>query len=267
MKGYILLSEIRSGSNWFCSMTNSTGKMGNASEWLNSETVDNQLIFANKKFSAQAHFERVIEAATGDNNRFAVKIFPRHLRYTYDKYNYNFLKECLKHHEVYFGVLTRADRLRQAISATRAQQTNYWSSNGKKQSQEYFDIKRICRNIHLLEQSYAFWRSYLAINNIQFQEYKYEDIGTKYPTYLTDIADLLDVTIDADAISTTKVKKQRDQTTEEWVRLFREQADQLDIFNILDEIEVHPRTLKNISRMMRKQPQSKRIIVNAAPGI
>ena len=71
MRGVLILSEGRSGSNWLGSLTNATGMMGNSNEW-----VDEYLLGINpSKVSCSEFVDKILDMASTDNEFFSIKLF------------------------------------------------------------------------------------------------------------------------------------------------------------------------------------------------
>ena len=111
MKGYIMLSEGRSGSNWLGSMANNTEMMGHLNEWLGREYFERDF----KEYSADEVFDQVMQNARTENDRLAIKIFPRHIYTVYQNLGFDFIRRCMQEHETKVILLKRRDSLAQAI--------------------------------------------------------------------------------------------------------------------------------------------------------
>jgi LPS sulfotransferase NodH len=149
LRGVAVLTEGRSGSNWLGSLTNSTGLMGRSEEWLDPAYLGFEPL------SYDVLERTVIEKGATDNGRFGIKLFPRHLRWSREKFGKDFLFEIRGKHELGFILLERRDRIAQAISFYRARMSGVWTSRHKGKStqgavpysfsdisQAYFQIDR-----------------------------------------------------------------------------------------------------------------------------
>lgn len=218
-RGTILLAEGRSGSSWLGQLTTTTGIMGISSEWL-----DPKLLGTNpKKVSAQDYLAAVIAAASTENGRFALKIFPRHLFWFADKYNVDFLKLCMEKYDVSIARLRRADRLAQAISLVKARQSGAWSSESTSGDSSTFDRAKIVQAIHFLERSDAFWNAHKVITGLSPELFTYEELLADPRPYLDWAAAALDVQYDA--FPQAKYAIQRNAQTDEWIARFHSDPD------------------------------------------
>lgn len=254
MKGLLILSEVRSGSTWVASLTNSTGKLGNAHEWLREGEIG-----APSELTAELHYRRVIEKSSTDNGVFAVKIFPHHLHDVYGRWNYDFIERCLRDHEIVVVLLERLDRLGAAISATRAFQSGQWSrTNGRAEestdgSSVVYDRVKILENILYIGEGMAFWRNYLALRSIQYEPVFYERVMKGWREYVVDVAGKMGIPIDAGRISDNLYKVQRDALSMEWRKRFEDENKSRSLEKLYAYGHTYPRTIGNLLRFLMKK--------------
>lgn len=217
MRGVIVLSEGRSGSEWLTSLATSTGMLGVSSEWFTQIIIGPEA----EKLSGPEFIAHVIARASTPNNFFAIKLFPKHLLWFYAKYQIDLLDYFVTTHDTLLVRLTRRDRIRQAISFARAGQTHKWTSLQSKNAPEKYNFSMVCRYYFLIDRSYQYWNSYLNLRGLHSHHVEYEDMLVSPQRYL----DLLSAHAGVDSIPITKsrVDMQRDDMTEEWVTQF--QAD------------------------------------------
>lgn len=218
-RGTILLAEGRSGSSWLGQLTTTTGKMGNSSEWLDPKLLKIDA----KQTDAHGYLASVIAAASTENDRFALKIFPQHLFWFAHTFKVDFLTLCMKHHDVTVARLHRKDRLAQAISLVKARQSGRWSSDSMKNKKTVFDRTKIIQAIHFLERSDAFWNAHEAITGQVPTQFTYEELLGDPTPYLDWATAALDV--EYDAVPQAKYAIQRNAQTDEWIARFRTEPD------------------------------------------
>lgn len=223
MKGYIVLTEVRSGSNWLTSLASSTGTMGNSGEWLGFERLPKPYY----RYKPDELYAYIMQKACTENGRFAIKIFPRHIQSVQRNFGFDFVLKCLKEHDVKIVVLTRQDRLGQAISSIRARQTGQWRSTIKTGKASDYDYHGICERYFNLGVSNAFWQDYLNINNIPHEIIVYEDLLSDPAPFLSSLATFLDVAQPENWQS--KLTIQRDKTTDDWKTRFNAEFAQKGI--------------------------------------
>lgn len=247
MRGFLLLSEGRSGTEWLCSMTNSTGIMGKAQEWLDVDVLDKMP----SREHAAKYLDAVISKASTSNGRFAVKLFPRHLKHSHHRYGNDFIGACRAAHNTSIFVLERRDRLRQAISFARAEMTGAWTNDRAKKSYEVYDYQHICKCYFQIEESYAFWRSYLGIHGIEHQRFYYEDLLDDPTPFVRAAAQKLGLKQSQQSCSQRKM--QRDSVTEEWVSRFQMTVGKENILAAAAKVHRPKRNIRNLIRFFRKQ--------------
>ena len=255
MKGILLLSMARSGTNWLNSISNKTGEMGKNGEWLGFEKLKK----GRKKYTGDTYYDQIMQNATTPNERFAVKIFPRHLRQSFDFYNVDFIQKCATEHDVKFILLSRSDRVAQAISLVRARQTGYWTAGAKKNAEQKkptagYCFKSICQAYFHIGRGYDFWRSYLDINSYPYEEFIYESLTKDPSPYFQSVADHLGVPAPTDF--QTKLKVQRDTTTQEWRERFMEDFSSQHIHPDTYQPLQPERGFSNAMRVLRGKPIS-----------
>lgn len=226
MKGYIMLSEGRSGSNWLGSMANKTGQMGYLSEWLGSEYHDKKI----SAYSADEFFDAVMEKAQSKNGRFAIKVFPRHLHNIYRNLGFDFIRRCLREHDTKLVLLTRQDTIGQAISFVRGIQTGQWTSRNKKAGDEKYDFENICRAYFFISRSNQYWDAHLGVNQFPHDRFTYEELLDDPTPFLLNLQEALDV--DGKFEFRTDLRIQRDTLSQEWREKFREDVKNRDIVGL-----------------------------------
>lgn len=246
MKGFVLLSEGRSGSSWLGSLTNTTGELGRFGEWPVSVLQTKPRLLR-----ADDRCDMLLSAASTENGRFGIKIFPHHLK----KWNYLFgrdlIQELRDRHEVALFVLERKDRLRQAISRVRAEMTQAWNHKSPKDRPEVYDYNRIAEAYFLIEENYAFWRAYLAMPGTDHHWYFYEDLLVDPMPYVNAVAAALDVTPPASVKSDFRI--QRDDLTEQWVERFQREAGQHNLMEAQASASAPGRTLGSLIRFLQRK--------------
>lgn len=127
-----------------------------------------------------------------------------------------------------FIYLTRKDTLRQAISITRAQQSNIWFVSKTQQLhalvEPAFQYEKICENLMEISRRDKEWEAFFSLNKLKPLRITYEDI---YPDPQLGISMILnflglkqDVLVDLDRVP---IKRQQDVLTEQWVQLYLQQ--------------------------------------------
>lgn len=218
-KGFITLSLERSGTNWLKYICVATGEMGAAAESMGIEHLEKPL----RTYSAQSYFDFVMQHASTPNGRFSMKLFPRHLRYAQAKFGFDFIRKCAQENDVKFYLITREDRLGQAISAVKARQSQNWIDKGEKlldvqHRKMRYNFRKLCHYYFFIGQEFDFWRSYLNINSYEFEAFSYESLLPNPAPFFESAAKHLSVSPPKNYESTLNI--QRNAQTEEWRQRF-----------------------------------------------
>lgn len=256
MKALLILSEMRNGTTWACSMTNSTGKLGRAGEPLRREISKNQ-----GSATADEHYGTIVKKSATDNGVFSLKVFPEHLRFVHDEYGYDFIARCRDEHELHIVLLERRDLLGAAISAVRAAQSGEWHDRKGMPATDaqggvpfHYDGDRIFERTRFIGDSFGFWRKYLAFRGLDYVHVYYEDILENWAGYVDLIARQVGVEIDPACVVTDSLKVQRDDISRQWRQRFLEdmQSRDADLVNLKGYL--YPRNLSNALSFIRKLP-------------
>jgi len=232
-KGVITLTTGRSGSSWLGGLVNSAGTMGHSGEWLDM----NILPKPRKSYSADGFFAHVISAASSANGHFSMKIFPHHVQDTTAAFKVDILRRAITTHDIKLLLLTREDRLGQAISLVRARQTGKWGSTAAQTSAQpqRYSFKRLCKAYFHIGKGYDFWRSYLAINDLTFEAFTYETLLENPAPFLESHARHFGVALPEAPHSGLKI--QRDDTTNTWRQRFLQDIAERGVHSGIYELE------------------------------
>ena len=120
--------------------------------------------------------------------------------------------------------LTREDKLRQAISAARAMQTNLWVP-GKEQNAigaAKFDPKLIDRCISGATRAEELWAQFFTRNQLDPLAITYEELCADYPGTVTRVLNFLRIRPPRHFdLESPRTVRQADALTEEWVERYR----------------------------------------------
>jgi LPS sulfotransferase NodH len=182
-KGLIILSMPRSGSSWLAALTNASGSMGVADEWL-----DYAHLAPPKGAKGRPLLnEKTLQAASTENGNFAVKIFPRQLLQVIDEYEFDFIRRAYREHNVQLVFLERTDRKAQAISLVRAMQTGQWHGGQTARKTPRYNFGALAQAYFHISRGYDFWRSYLALQGFPYLHFTYEALVKDPMPYLSTV--------------------------------------------------------------------------------
>ena len=222
-RSIVIASEERSGSEWLCQLMTATGSVGRPAEYLNAPWFRN--FIPDYPEDAAAEMAIAHRAGTTPNGIFAMKIHP----WQFDK----LMKEGVLLSEAFpqrvFLWISRRDRLRQAISLFRARQTDRYHEYRQPQALEQYDRTSILHTLDEIVQSSARWTQYFARNGIDPLVVWYEDLEANSIGTIEAVARLVDVSFAQQSGTVEReLKKQRDDTTEEWRQRFLSEARDID---------------------------------------
>lgn len=248
MNGVIILSEVRSGSNWLGSLTNSTGVLGNSDEWFGSHLID----LDPKNVSCDDCIEAVLVKASTENGFFAIKLFPRHLHEFQMAYGCDLIKRLRQRHNVLLLRLTRLDRIAQAVSFSKALQTGKWYSTVvTKDIIAEYDFAKVCRSYFMIGRSYDFWNSYVGVQQLEVDHLVYEDLLSDPHAYIDAVAKHAG-NPEIGTVS-TELKVQRDLESEVWIERFTRDVSTHEFVEATTASVMPGRNLSNLLRFLRKK--------------
>lgn len=261
----LICTTPRSGSSYFANTLRSAGCFGMPEEWLhpyNYEPILRQKGLPSE-VSASTLINCLRECATTDDGVFAVKtmwdrfeIFLKKAREEYerddilrgaipDRLDWPSVKEYFPASRII--LLTRKDRVGQAISYIRAHQTGVWhrieggqegientSTNEFREQRQrnYFDpnfIKLIMDNFRWQEES---WRKLFWLECIKPLEIEYDSFLQNKESVIRQVAELMGLPFDAiNSIKEPPNKPVRDSLKKSWRALYSELVNDQNEFN------------------------------------
>ena len=218
-KGVIILSLGSSGINWLKPISDATCQMGVFGEWLGFNTLERPI----QTLNAQSYYRQVLKHASTPNGRFSINVFPHHLRHAHTYFGFDFIRLCKRECDVKLYLVTREDRLGQAISALLSQQGRAALNSGDlvpsgQHQKIHYSFESLCRLYFEIGQETDFWRSYLKINQYDFEAISYESLVHNPAPFLEGIAAHLGV--EPPVRPESPLSTQMDDLTEEWRRRF-----------------------------------------------
>jgi len=208
-KGLIILSMPRAGSSWLASLTNATGTMGIADEWLDF----GHLTPPKGPKGRPLLNNKTLQSASTPNGNFAIKIFPRQLLQVIDEYEYDFIRRAKREHNTKLVLLERTDRKAQAISLVRAMQTGQWRVGQPSKTTPRYNFGALAQAYFHICRGYDFWHTYLALQSFSYQSFIYEDMVQNPTVYLKSVSAHFDEAL-PDGESLYKI--QRDPQSADW---------------------------------------------------
>jgi trehalose 2-sulfotransferase len=224
LRGYVICTEPRSGSNYLCQLLASTRVLGAPVEYFNIQALRGRghLDYPDDPESQLAQIPRL--GAT-PNGIYGVKVFSNQFDYARET------RWAERLPRLSFVYLTRLDLLGQAISHARAAQTQQWTARGSTEREPVYDFEAINAELLRLARAQARWTYFLARNDMPVVHVIYEHLVQNPQLFVDAIARLVGVTepatIDA---SKVQVRVQRDVVNDDWRARFVGQARNLSLF-------------------------------------
>lgn len=234
---YVICTSPRSGSTLFAEALTSTGVAGRPDEFF--DVHDEIEATIRKRFNAASdsledYLGKVLQLSPTDNGVFGWKAH----WHQFENFWRRLLGVPLPDPRVSRGIfaevfpnlrfiwLRRRDRLRQAISYTRAMQTDVWrkyvGESKEPQAPPAFDRALVDARIDEIERMEVRWNAFFTGHGIQPQVIWYEDFISDYQNTLLGTLRHLEIRLPNDfAFPSPRLLKQSDGETEKWIEAYR----------------------------------------------
>jgi LPS sulfotransferase NodH len=214
MRGYVICTTPRSGSNYLCELLDSTGMLGHPIEYFSPAALRSRGL-PEFRGNHQARLAQALRLGATGNGVYGIKVFVDHF------------DDMARTHWVTklpapsFVHLTREDLLGQAISAAKADQTQRYRSTQSASGASSYDARAIRANLDYLVTADARWNLFFARNGIAPLRLVYEQVVDAPLQAIRAVAAGLDpggdIEIDPERVS---LEIQRDAETLAWRERF-----------------------------------------------
>lgn len=232
MKSVIICTLPRTGSSLLAAGMRSTGALGAPNEFFNPpkyERLAREWGVAPDDLGAYIEQLRIRTATP--NGVVGVKLMVRHLDHLTKQGMLPSGPDRLNIFTEQFGdvvvvKLVRNDKLRQAISLTRAKQTGKWGSPKEERAEPFFDRIALTENLVRIVKAEAKWERELQTSGISpALTVHYEDLASATDEVLLQLAELVGLPEAAQIVDdrqrgAVKLQRQADALTEEWYDRF-----------------------------------------------
>jgi LPS sulfotransferase NodH len=232
---YIICTNPRSGSWLLAAALTSTCLAGNVREWFEDKEQQKycdkwKIVSPTLQMSYEEYYHHFLKEGTGSNKIFGMKLmayqFPGAIKKLAtipalkDKStDYQMLTAAFPNTKYIW--LIRQDKIRQAVSHAKAQQTDiWWDMEGIRQEPRpaYYDEKLINSCYKQCIEHENVWRDYFKQNQITPLVISYEDLADNYEQNIRRVLEFLGVDEGKKIkIAPPRHKKQADELSEEWV--------------------------------------------------
>ena len=240
---YILCATPRSGSTLLCEMLAASGVAGRPHSYFRQEDIADWAEgwglargdFADDPAFDRAYLEAMRAEGSGDTGIFGLRLMAVSLADASRQLDaiYPGLADTPARFERAFGPvlyihLTRRDRIGQAVSRARAEQSGLWhrGADGKELERTAppqpvrYDEDRIAALVAELEQDEALWRDFFATHGIEPLRLTYEAMSANPQAALAEILDALGRDPAIAATIDVPTAKLADATSRDWTRRF-----------------------------------------------
>ncbi|MBE7199638.1 MAG: hypothetical protein INR70_17795 [Parafilimonas terrae] len=226
--GYAVCTLIRSGSTWLAELLDSTGVLGHPAEYF-STRFRQRLDTPDYPSDPADQVDYVLRHGTTPNGVYGFKIYPLQLEGLLQRVRWTERFPALK-----FVHWRRRDVLGQALSRTRAVQTQRWRASFSGVREPAYDGEAILESITWLAAQEARWELFFARNGLEPLRLVYEDALRAPAETVSAVARLvgLDPAPPAD-VTRVGVTVQRDEITAAWRERFLDEYADLDVFGRL----------------------------------
>jgi len=248
VSSYIICATPRSGSTLLCDLLNGTGVAGHPNsyyrrqgipEWARAWGVSPPNVPGNEAFE-RTYLEAVRQAGTAQTGVFGLRlmwgtvaelsarlttIYPGPLDAA-ARFERAFGKTLYVH-------LARQDKVAQAVSLLRAEQSGLWhrAADGTERERSapptpaIYDANRLAGFVEDLKADDAAWNGWFAAHGISALRLTYEYLASAPQAALADVLLALDLDPRIAATVNAKTRKLADETSLDWAERFRKESD------------------------------------------
>jgi trehalose 2-sulfotransferase len=241
MTAYFICASPRTGGSLLCEALESTGLAGKPQEYF-EPTTDPEWFERVGACSYAEYFTKVLSYGSSSNGIFGAKvIWPQFedLTATLRSIHGGGISDAELLRRTFPGLryilLTRRDKLRQAISYDRAIRSGTWHAvrdNGHDgpprlvpQPGELpeFEFNRLDYFVQFFNKCESGWRSFFARAGVEPLEVAYEDLAGAYESTVLAVLRYLEVKIPEQfVLAPPRLQRLADRSSEDWVRRYRE---------------------------------------------
>ena len=236
----IVCATPRTGSSLLCDALRNTGLAGRPDEYFcPSDEREYSKVWGTSTYVD--YLNKVVEEGTTPNGIFGLKIMWHHLSYfrkkiskiphfTYIK-TYNLFTTLFP--DSRYVWIRRRDKVCQAVSLYRARQTGSyrWFQEGSQEKKRTlkFDFRAIDHLVREIQKWESGWKRYFEVLGIPPYTVLYEtELEYGHEDAVKGILGYIGVTIPENLAPRTNYRKQSDELTEDFVRLYRKRAEKLN---------------------------------------
>lgn len=225
VRGYVICSQPRSGTNLLCQLLESTGRLGRPQDYFNGAGLRARGR-SDYPLDREAQWAAILTEGCTPNGVYGLKMFCER----FEQAAATRWPERLPSLQYVF--LERRDLLGRALSEVRAIQTGQFRAKAIAKGSPYYDPYRIRRQLQIGMRDHARWKLYFTRNGIVPLNLCYEDVVLAPQGAADSVARLvgLDEPVRIDEAAVT-LAVQRDALTEDWRARFLESERNLCVLD------------------------------------
>jgi LPS sulfotransferase NodH len=213
---YIVCALPRSGSSLLCEVLANTERAGAPAEYF-EPNVMRDFSKAWGTESLDEYLEALLEKKTSPNGVFGVKALYPQLDDAFKGRNLTEIFPNLR-----FVYVTRRDHLRQAVSFTRAMQTDQWADHHPARTGDIrFDREQISDSLAWIEREEGLWEGFFGRTGASPLRLVYEDFVQSLEATVARVLSFLGIEVPGDLNVSATLGRQSDEVSETWVELYR----------------------------------------------
>ena len=229
LRGYAICTQPRSGSNLLCQYLSSTGRLGHPLEYFNGPGR-RALGLPNFPDSPVAQIDEILRIGA-TNDIYSVKLFASQFELISHEVRWTRMLPNMS-----FVYLSRNDVLGQAISWARALQTAQYRSTQQTVAIAVYNAELIQAQLRAILRERALWEGYFARTGVIPLRIVYERFLEDPTMHVARVATLMKVNHVAIDKRKIDLATQRDATSEEWRRRFREDCGDPNVLDIVKSV-------------------------------
>lgn len=242
--GYVICGTPRSGSTLLCGLLAATGRMGVPdsffrrqilSEWAEDWGLP-EAATQDRRGIDRAYLAAALRAGTGGTEVFGLRLMQENLAElctALDRLAPGRPSDRARLEAAFgplvFVHLSRTDRVAQAVSLVRAQQTGLWhvAPDGSEVErlapprEPVFDLARLKREVDRLERAEAAWQAWFATEGIAPLDIRYESLARDPEAAVGQLCAALKVDPPAQGSLRPGVARLADGISAEWIARYR----------------------------------------------
>lgn len=237
-RSLLVCATPRSGSTLFCRSLEDTGRIGLCREWFQpTEFLGRRRAYGLPPDEAFHTLSRtIVERETSPAGIFSLKIMWETLGYLLQDLrrtdpaaggmsDYGLLESYFPHPR--FILVTRSDKVRQAVSHVKALQSGHWEYDGEKLALDTsllsFDYLAVEEAVETFRSHESSWRRFFDENGIEAMEIEYESFLAEREKILRDSLNFLDLGVPEDFdLPAGTLLKMSDDINRSWALRFEE---------------------------------------------